>query len=161
MEPEFLSALPEEARSFQGDRAGIVTRAIANTVDITVVALFALLGYGGWLTIRFLANPPGFTVTTPSFLAALIVVGVLLFFYFTFSWATTGRTYGDHVMGLRVVNFRGDRVHWAGAIVRSALCTLFPIALLWVIVSSENRSVQDVILRTSCIHDWGTKSVRV
>lgn len=161
MGDDYIRALPEEARAFQGNRAGIVTRVIANTVDFAVVVLLALFSYGGWLAIRFLANPLSFTVTTPSFLAALALVGSYLFLYFTLSWATTGRTYGDHLMGLRVVNFRGNRVHWAGAAARSALCTVFPIGLLWVIVSRENRSIQDVILRTSAIHDWGTKSVRV
>jgi hypothetical protein len=33
------------------------------------------------------------------------------------------------------------------------LCTLFPIGLVWVLVSGENRSVQDVLLRTSVVYD--------
>jgi hypothetical protein len=32
------------------------------------------------------------------------------------------------------------------------LCTLFPIGLLWVLVSRENRSVQDLMLRTSVVY---------
>ena len=38
------------------------------------------------------------------------------------------------------------------------LCVVFPIGLLWCVVSEENRSVQDLLLRTSVIYDW---SVRV
>ena len=57
-------------------------------------------------------------------------------------------------MGLRVVNFRGEHQRWGGAAVRSLFCTTFPIGLLWVIVSGANRSVQDVVLRTSVIYDW-------
>jgi hypothetical protein len=30
----------------------------------------------------------------------------------------------------------------------------FPIGLLWVAVSRENRSAQDLALRTSVIYDW-------
>ncbi len=37
---------------------------------------------------------------------------------------------------------------------RSAFCTVFPFGLLWVIPSGANRSVQDVVLRTSVIYDW-------
>jgi hypothetical protein len=33
------------------------------------------------------------------------------------------------------------------------VCTIFPIGLLWVLVSQENRSVQDVLLRTSVVYD--------
>jgi hypothetical protein len=31
---------------------------------------------------------------------------------------------------------------------------LFPILLLWVAVSRQNRSVQDLVLRTSVVYDW-------
>jgi hypothetical protein len=34
------------------------------------------------------------------------------------------------------------------------LCVLFPILLFWVVLSRENRSVQDVLLRTSVVYDW-------
>lgn len=38
---------------------------------------------------------------------------------------------------------------------RAALaCALFPIGLLRVAVSQENRSLQDVVLRTSVIYGW-------
>ena len=55
----------------------------------------------------------------------MIVGGFLLGFYFWVSWATTGRTYGDLVMGLRVVNWQGEKMHWAGAAMRAAFCVVF------------------------------------
>jgi hypothetical protein len=36
----------------------------------------------------------------------------------------------------------------------------FPIGILWVAMSHENRSVQDVVLRTSVIYDWETQVAR-
>jgi uncharacterized RDD family membrane protein YckC len=57
-------------------------------------------------------------------------------------------------MGVRVVSRKGERIGWGGAAVRSAFCAVFPFGLLWVIVSGANRSVQDVVLRTSVIYDW-------
>ena len=45
---------------------------------------------------------------------------------------------------------RGSRLRCA---VRAVLCTIFPIGLLWVLVSGENRSVQDLLLRTSVAYD--------
>jgi uncharacterized RDD family membrane protein YckC len=74
--------------------------------------------------------------------------------YWTIGWATTGRTIGNLVMGLRVVSRKGQHPHWAGAALRAAFCAFFPFGLLWVIVSRSNRSVQDVVLRTSVIYDW-------
>jgi uncharacterized RDD family membrane protein YckC len=82
---------------------------------------------------------------------------LLLTFYLAVSWMGSGRTYGNHVMGLRVVNNKGRRLHPFGAFVRAALCTIFPIGLLWVLVSGQNRSLQDLVLRTSVIYDWDVR----
>ncbi len=108
--------------------------------------------------MSFLLNPTGWRATSPPFGVAIIVGAVYLFLYFTVSWATSGRTYGDHLMGLRVVNYRGDRMHWAGAVVRAAFCVVFPIGLFWAVISPQDRSVQDVVLRTSVIYDWGVRA---
>ena len=78
----------------------------------------------------------------------------ILVVYLTVAWWLNGRTFGDHLMGLRVVNFRGDRLRLPGALARAAFCAAFPLGLFWVAVSRENRSVQDVVLRTSVIYDW-------
>ena len=63
-----------------------------------------------------------------------------------------GRTYGDRLLGLRVADDRGTRLGWKRCVTRAALCTIFPIGLVWVLVSQENRSVQDVLLRTSVVY---------
>jgi hypothetical protein len=52
------------------------------------------------------------------------------------------------------VGWRGERLRFAGALVRALLCALVPVGLLWVAVSRENRSAQDVLLRTSVVYDW-------
>ena len=110
--------------------------------------------YLGIVAVQFLLSPHTFSF--PDLAAVFALAGFLgmLTVYLTASWATTGRTYGDHVMGLRVVNFRGRRLRWWGAFVRAVACAFFPIGLLWVAVSRENRSLQDVVLRTSVVYDW-------
>jgi uncharacterized RDD family membrane protein YckC len=77
--------------------------------------------------------------------------------YFTAAWSTTGRSYGDHLLGLRVVNHTGGRMRPAGAFVRAVFCVLVPIGLFWYLVSRTNRSVQDLALRTSVIYDWDVR----
>ena len=69
-------------------------------------------------------------------------------------WALDGRTYGCHVLGLRVVSYRGSRMRPLGALLRAVFCVFFPIGLLWCAASRANRSVQDVVLRTSVVYDW-------
>jgi uncharacterized RDD family membrane protein YckC len=85
----------------------------------------------------------------------LLVIGaVVLGLYLTAAWATTGRTYGNHVLGLRVVDTRGQKLSLVLSLLRASFCVALPIGLLWCAVNSSNRSVQDVVLRTSVIYDW-------
>jgi uncharacterized RDD family membrane protein YckC len=155
--PHIVDALPWEARPFQGKRAGIVTRTVANVVDFAVV-VGALAGvYVGWCAVTFMIRPARFSFPAPSYLALLLSFGVALLAYLTVSWATTGRTYGDHLLGLRVVSSRAERLRWPVALVRAGFCIVFPIGLFWAAFSSTNRSLQDTVLRTSVIYDWVTR----
>jgi uncharacterized RDD family membrane protein YckC len=88
------------------------------------------------------------------------VGALLLILYLAVSWMGNGRTYGDHVMGLRVVNRQGRRLHPLGALARAALYVIFPIGLLWVLISGQNRSLQDLVLRTSVIYDWEVHPIK-
>jgi uncharacterized RDD family membrane protein YckC len=149
-----VDAVPLEARAFQGQRAGVVTRTAANAVDFVLVVAVLALGYACWCALKFLINPTQFRFPSPSFIVLVVCFEIVLFVYFTVSWATTGRTYGDQQLGLRVVNPRGERLRWPGALIRAGFCVLLPIGLYWAIVSPTNRSVQDSVLRTSVVYDW-------
>jgi uncharacterized RDD family membrane protein YckC len=149
-----VDAVPWEARPFQGQRAGIVTRTAANVLDSLLVVGVLAGGYAAWCAVRFLVNPKQFSFPTVSFVAALICGGIVLFTYFTVAWATTGRTFGDQQLGLRVVNPGGGPMRWPLAVVRAGFCVLLPIGLYWAILSPTNRSVQDSVLRTSVVYDW-------
>lgn len=155
--PHTVDAVPREARPFQGQRAGIVTRTAANVIDFAVVVGVLAGGYAAWCAVMFLIDPARFRFPAPSFLALLICHTIVLFTYFTVSWATSGRTYGNHLLGLRVVNFRGERLRWPTAVVRAGFCVVLPIGLYWAVVSPTNRSLQDTLLRTSVLYDWTTR----
>jgi uncharacterized RDD family membrane protein YckC len=152
--PHLVDAVPREARVFQGRRAGVVTRTAANVIDFAVAVVVVASGYAGLCALRFLVNPTKFSFPSVPFLVLLVCFASVLFVYFTVSWATTGRTYGDHLLGLRVVNFRGERLRWPGSVVRAGFCIVLPIGLYWAVVSSTNRSLQDTVLRTSVVYDW-------
>jgi uncharacterized RDD family membrane protein YckC len=118
-----------------------------------VVGGVLALGYLGVSAVRFLWRSWAFTFPTPSFLLMLVLGGITAVLYLTATWGTTGRSYGKHLLGLRVVGPFG-RLRLGGALVRATLCVLFPIGVGWVIVSRHNRSLQDVVLRTSVVYDW-------
>jgi uncharacterized RDD family membrane protein YckC len=151
---EVMAAVPPEARPFQGHRAGIVTKVAANTIDLLIVVVAVATLYLSYAALLFLLNPRGFSFPEPRFGRMLLLGGALMIMYFWAAWATVGRTYGDHVLGLRVVNWHGDRMRWIPALIRAVFCTFFLIGLFWTVVSRQNRSIQDVVLRTSVIYDW-------
>jgi uncharacterized RDD family membrane protein YckC len=145
--------VPARARRFQGERAGIVTRFIAAATDLAVVIGLIAGLYAVIFGVSFILRPrhPHWPELGWSLPAALIIVSVP---YLALSWATTGRTRGNALLGTRVVNRRGRRVGLLLATVRAVFCVVFPVGLFWCVVSSKKRSVQDVLLRTSVIYDW-------
>ena len=114
-DPRHLRDVPKDAREFQGERAGIVSRALANIVDFLVVMGIVVGLWVGWNALLFLVDPRRTDWPQPGLLLLVLVGGWVQFLYFTASWATTGRTAGNHLLGLRVVSFRGLRMRWAGA----------------------------------------------
>lgn len=148
------SVVPPAARAYQGLRAGVVTRLIANSVDLLVIVGILALIYAVMAGLGFLLHPSSFTF--PDWLGwSIPVIGfVVVVPYLALCWTVTGRTYGDALLGLRVVNYEGKRIHFVAALLRAIACVFFPIGILWVAVSPANRSVQDAILRTSVIYDW-------
>lgn len=149
-----LTPIPREVRPYQGVPAGLVTRLVANTIDAVVVGVMLVGCYLGLVGVLFFLTPRSFKLPDPSFLGSMVVILVLLIVYLTFAWWGAGRTYGDHVMGLRVVGGRGQRLGFIRSALRAVFCAFFPIGLLWCAWSPWRRSVQDAVLRTQVIYDW-------
>jgi uncharacterized RDD family membrane protein YckC len=151
---ETVPPVAADARaSVHGARAGLVTRALANIVDLLVVALGVAGGYAAVAATRFLLGPTSFHFPAPAPQTLLFLGLGLQAVYFAVTWGVVGATYGDRLLGLRVTDDRGARLGGGRSAVRAVLCTLVPIGLLWVLVSRENRSVQDLLLRTSVVYD--------
>jgi uncharacterized RDD family membrane protein YckC len=153
--PAPISAVPPEARGYQGQRAGMVSRLLASAVDLVAVAATVGAGYLAVSAILFLWDPRAFRFPAVDRTWLLTAGGVVLFCYLSVSWVINGRTWGDLLLGLRVESHRGEPLRVPGATIRAALCVVFPIGLLYVAVSRANRSVADVLLRTSVVYAWG------
>lgn len=147
-----ILTVPAEARGFQGRRAGIVSRVFANTIDFAILLVMLGALYFGWSAVLFLRRGSNFRFPTVSYAGAYVAGAIVFTLYFALTWWGTGRTYGDQVLGLRVVNRKGARLGFWHALLRAVLCVLFPLLLFWAIVN--NRSVQDLVVRTSVIYDW-------
>ena len=154
-----VDPIPYEARPYQGRRAGLITRILAAAIDSGLVVIALGVAYLGICAFLFLLNPHKFTPPTPS-LSLVTAIGYAVFtLYLALTWTGTGRTYGNHVMGLRVVDRDGGRLHPLLAFVRAVLYAILPIGLLWVLVSGQNRSLQDLLVHTSVIYDWDVRAL--
>ena len=152
--PTAATPVPREARPYQGRRAGLVTRTGAGVVDGLVALALVIAGAVGVNGVRFLLRPRGFEVVS---MPAVSMVGVFLAtlaLYLAAAWALGGRTYGCHLMGIRVVDRRGRRPRALLAIARATFCVLFPLGLLWCVAGRSRRSVQDLVLGTRVVYDW-------
>ncbi|MFC7496745.1 MULTISPECIES: RDD family protein [unclassified Nocardioides] len=152
-EPD-LSHLPREARPFQGQPAGLVSRLVAAVIDGLVVAAALGAAYLGVNGVLFFLDPRTFHFREPIPLLSLTSGFVLSVLYLWVAWAWVARTVGCQVMGLRVVGWRGRRIGVLVALARAVFYVLFPVGLVWCVINPRSHSVQDILLRTSVVYDW-------
>jgi uncharacterized RDD family membrane protein YckC len=134
--------------------AGIATRGIALVIDAAVanglyIVGAALLGLIGSLVGDL--HPRWLVALLAAAGWALVVGG-----YFVLFWITTGQTPGMRLMRLRVVTYRGERVHFVRALIRlgGLLLAIIPLfaGFLPVFVDSRRRALQDFLARTVVVH---------
>jgi uncharacterized RDD family membrane protein YckC len=143
-----------EARALQGHRAGFASRIVADAVDLGVIWLLGLSALLGGGVVKYLLTGPPFSLPVlPNWLDAG-TGGAIAVVYLGLSWATTGRSVGKQVAGLRVVGRDGRRMTLWRSFARATLYVLFPAGLLWILASRRNASVQDLVLGTAVLYDW-------
>jgi uncharacterized RDD family membrane protein YckC len=126
---------------------------VASVLDAVVVVVLVTAGWGVVAATRFLIRPTHFTLPSPGAQALLFIGLGVLAAYLALTWAVAGGSYGDRLLGLRVVDARGARLGWGRCVVRAVFCTVVPLGLFWIPLSRDNRSLQDLVLRTAVVHD--------
>jgi uncharacterized RDD family membrane protein YckC len=149
------SSLSPKAEALQGRPAGLVSRMIAAVIDAVVVAAVLLGMYVAVAGAVFVWNPRTFAFPSWSGIVTLTSAWLVATAYLTVGWWTAGRTCGCTVMGLRVVGRRDRGLRFAQALVRAAVCTLFPIGLVWSALDARSRAAHDLVVRSRVVYDWG------
>jgi uncharacterized RDD family membrane protein YckC len=144
----------------QGDRAGLVSRVAAAAIDIVVVGLFTSAVYLAAAGLIFAWDPRGFRFPRPELAVTLLAYFFLAVVYLGIGWSASGRTIGNQLAGLRVMDVAGARVRPLVAYVRGLLYVIFPAGLLWCAFSRHNLSLQDIVLRTMVVYDWSHRIPR-
>ena len=149
-----LPARWSQGSELQGRGAGLFSRFGAAAVDLVVILLLLVVIYAVTAGFAFLIDPRNFSWPASIGWTIPLIGAVIATPYLTIAWCTSGRTLGDVLFGLRVVNRRGGRLRLPRALLRALFCLVFPLGLFWIPFSSSRRSVQDVVLRTSVNYDW-------
>jgi uncharacterized RDD family membrane protein YckC len=132
--------------------AGIITRGLAAILDLLVVLLIMSVLYGGLVLVRLVYSPAAFTLPSLNAVFSTLVTFIVAVVYLAGCWTVSGSTAGAVAMGLRVVGRRSQRVSLLVGVLRGVGCVFFPIGLLWVVIDSRRRSLQDIVLRTRVVY---------
>lgn len=150
--------------SAQGNYAGAVSRLFAFLADLVVSTCAFALG----LAITSLAAQvvTGHSVNwNRSNIVVVIIFGAWEFFYFGYSWATSGRSFGMAVLGVRVVRADGASLEpWRGFL-RSLV---FPLSFLFcglgflgILVDRRHRALHDLIASSAVVYAWDARAARL
>jgi uncharacterized RDD family membrane protein YckC len=136
--------------------AGFVSRLIALVIDIVLVSLGAratrwivgvLEGFLVPAQTRQLVRPEELLLAITPLFAVAYLVGL---------WRLTGQTIGKWLVGLRVVNARGEHVTTLQALLRLSGYVLSAIPLyagfFWVLVDPTRRAWHDRLARTYVVY---------
>jgi uncharacterized RDD family membrane protein YckC len=150
--------------SSQGQYAGSVSRFLAFVIDLAVSdGLFALGLAATSLAVQVVT---GHSVAwNRSNIVVAIVFVAWEFFYFGYSWAMSGKTFGMAVLGVRVVRADGAGADpWRGFVRALA----FPLSFLFlglgflgILVQREHRALHDLIAGTAVVYAWDARAARL
>ena len=161
-----MTAAHDSARSVtaQGQYAGAVSRFLAYAIDLFASsAVFALALAAISYAVHVIVG------RQVSWNRQNIVVAIIFvaweFFYFGYSWAASGRTFGMAVLGVRVVRADGWPIEpWRGAVralVFPLSFLLFGLGFLGILVQRERRALHDLIAGTAVVYAWDARAARL
>jgi uncharacterized RDD family membrane protein YckC len=149
------AAFPETGEEKTITVVGIGPRLVARLLD-TVLIFFlslivaAMIGIVGGLLTMFSSNISAWT--------SLVTVAAGLVFslaYYVYAWGKDGQTLGDTLLGIRIVNTRGEGLSTGQAIVRYIGYLISAAALslgfLWIAFDGHRQGWHDKLARTYVI----------
>jgi uncharacterized RDD family membrane protein YckC len=150
--------------SSQGHYAGSVSRFLAFVVDAAVSAGLFALGLAATSLVVQVVTGHSVSWSRTNIVVAIIFVA-WEFFYFGYSWAASGRSFGMAVLGIRVVRADGRAIEPRQGVVRALV---FPLSFLLcglgflgIIVQREHRALHDLIAGTAVIYAWDARAARL
>ena len=149
----------------QGHYAGSVSRFLAYAIDLAVSTGPVHARPRGHLLRGADRDRPRRSPGTGRTSSVAIIYVAWEFFYFGYSWAMSGRTFGMAVLGVRVVRADGQLIDpWHGvlrALVFPLSFLLFGLGFLGILVQREHRALHDLIAGTAVVYAWDARAARL
>lgn len=148
----------------QGHYAGGVSRLLAFAADVG--ASWGLFTAGAGLLSLTSELITGRSVTISHYqVAAVVLLVVWEFVYFSYPWAVSGKSIGMAVFGLQVVTTEGAPIDTRQAILRT-LClplSLIPVGLGFagIYFQRERRALHDLLVGTAVVYAWDARAARL
>jgi uncharacterized RDD family membrane protein YckC len=147
----------------QGHYAGAATRLLAYALDQTVATGTYTAGVAVVSWLVSLLMPPDVKIAPFVGLAGFFYL-VWLALYFGYPWATSGKSLGMAVLGLRVVAEDGSPLAPKRAFIRVLTFPLgfltLGIGFLGILFNRERQAVYDKIAHSAVVYDWDARSAR-
>ena len=158
------SPAPIEPLTAQGHYAGSVSRFLAYAIDLAAsTAVFTLALAGISYVVKIVTGKQ--VSWNREDIAVTVIFVAWEFFYFGYSWAMSGRTFGMAVLGVRVVRADGQVIDpWRGALralVFPLSFLLFGLGFLGILVQRERRALHDLIAGTAVVYAWDARAARL
>jgi uncharacterized RDD family membrane protein YckC len=155
---------PEMTVGRQGHYAGAVSRLVAFAADVGASWGLYLLGTALVNFAVRLVSGHSYTLTNHR-IAAVVVLSVWAFIYFSYQWAVSGKTLGMAIFGVQVVTVEGRPISPRQAVLRTlglalTLLTL-GIGFLGIVYQRERRALDDFVAGTAVVYDWDAKAARL
>jgi uncharacterized RDD family membrane protein YckC len=150
--------------SLQGNYSGAVSRLAAFALDLVIgYGLFTLALAAVNFSASIVLGHPVHWSRSNSVVVA-VISGVWLLVYFAYCWATTGKTPGMSLLGIRVVRADGAHAEPWRAVVRTLILPI-SVALFWlslplVLVQRAHRAPHDLVAGTAVVYAWDARAAR-
>jgi uncharacterized RDD family membrane protein YckC len=150
--------------SLQGCYAGCVTRLVAFAIDVVVaLSLFALAANVLEYIVSALVGHEERLRDLP--VLAIVLLVLWFGFYLVYPLASTGRTAGMAVLGLRTVRADGAPLEPRRALLRTVAfplsVALLGISLAMIVVRRDRRALHDLIASSAVVYAWDARAARL
>lgn len=171
-----MTQLTSPHPSLRGNYAGFVTRSIAFSIDLLLVATVQitilllvrlLLDFFGLDQLAKAIFEPSETtnvslfITTIRWMFAILGSGFLFAAYVILSWLLVDKTVGHALLGLRVLRTNGQPLTIGPAVRRVlgyyvSFLALF-LGFLWILVDDRRQGWHDKMADTIVVYDWDAR----